>query len=269
MNYLNDLKIKVDEVENPKALIVINHGFAEHIGRYDWVAEQLNNSAYTCVRYDLRGHGETKSSKGHIDSYEEFISDCEAVVDFTQALDPSKDVYILGHSMGGLVSAMAALSFQNKIKGQILSGPAIGNLPSIKGIKKPFLNFASKVLPNLMITNPVEDDVCSVKEVVEKYKIDPLVLRKASMKFLREFTIAAPDFVSEHIHEYKLPLLLLQGSKDTIVPVSIGDKFFNEISSSDKTQKVYEGLYHEILNEYEKDEVMNDIIEWLDKRIDL
>lgn len=263
MAYLGNLKVKVDRVSKPKALVVINHGFAEHIGRYDWVVSQLNDAGYTCVRYDLRGHGETMSLKGHLVSYKEFIDDCESVVDYAQSIEPDKDLFILGHSMGGLVSVMSALSFPDKIKGEILSGPAVGNLPSVQGIKKPFLKVLSKVLPHIMITNPVEDDVCSVKEVVVKYKEDPLVLRKASSSFLREFTIEGPKFVSDHVHEYELPVLLLLGTKDTIVPNSIGEKFFKEISSVDKTKKVYEGLYHEILNESRRDDVMADIVSWL------
>ena len=259
------LNVKADVVDNSKAMIVINHGFAEYVGRYDWVARELNKAGYSCVRYDLRGHGSTKGPSGHIDSYKEFISDCEAVVDYAQGLEPDKDLYMLGHSMGGLVSVMSALSFPQKIKGQVLSGPALRDLPAVKGIKGPFLSVVSTLFPKMMINNPVENDICSVPEVVEAYKKDPLVIKKASAQFLRQFTLESPKFVEEHIHEYNLPVILLHGEKDIIVPPSVGDYFLGNIKSTDKTHIIYEGLYHEILNARERDQVMADIVKWLDE----
>lgn len=258
------LNIKINEMANAKAIVVINHGFAEHVGRYDWVVQELNLAGYSCVRYDLRGHGETDSKRGHIDSYEQFISDCEYVVDLAQALDPSKDVFILGHSMGGLVSVMAALSFPDKIKGQVLSGPGLRDLPAVRGIRKPMLSFISKVAPNLMLPNPVTNQICSDIEVVNGYKADPLVLKKASARFLCEFTVEASKFVDQNIHQYDLPVLIVHGEKDSIVPVEIGQFFFDSIASVDKEFIVYEGLYHEILNEKSRGLVMSDIIAWLD-----
>ena len=256
------LNVKENPVENAKAVVVINHGFAEHMGRYDWVCDTLNASGYSVVRYEVRNHGQTSAL---LESYRDFINDFDLLIDRVASTYPGLDIFTLGHSMGGMITGMYGLVHAEKLKGQILSGAALHYVPAIKGIKKPVLDFVATVFPNMMIKNIVDEGLCSVSEVVDKYKRDPLVLRKAPAVFYREFTIQAPKFIEEHVEDYTLPVLLLHGEKDTIVPPSISEWFYDKIQSSDKTRITYPNLQHEILNEYAKEEVMGDIINWLDK----
>ena len=262
----NDICIKINKVENPKATVLINHGFAEHLGRYDYVSEKLNEAGYNVYRYDLRGHGRSGSEKGHIDSYREFIDDLKEMVEIIKSAGED-DIFMLGHSMGGLITFIYGIEFQDILKGQILSGAAVGTLPAAKGYKSTVFKIANTFLKYKMIKNPVSDDICSVAEVVENYKEDPLVLEEATMNFYVEFLINAANYASENIKMYNYPCLIIHGEEDTIVPKEISENIYNSISSEDKEIKIYDGLYHEILNENERDIVISDIITWMDERV--
>lgn len=257
---------RMDQVKNAKANVIINHGFAEHLGRYDYVAKRLLDAGYNVLRYDLRGHGQSYGPKGYIDSYTNFIEDAKAMYDLMTVHNPGLETFMLGHSMGGLVTAMYGLEYPDTLAGQIFSGAAYGKLPAASGYKAKLLSTLAKTSPKLQMKNVVEDDICSVPEVVNEYKNDPLVLKKASFNFYNEFLNEASDFVLEYMYEYDLPCLILHGEDDAIVPVELSYEFYEQIASTDKELITYPGLYHEILNEDEKDEILTTIIEWLDSR---
>lgn len=262
---MNGLHVQDDLVDNPKAVIVINHGFAEHMGRYDWVCEMLNTNGYSVVRYDVKEHGK---SIGKVETYQDFIADLRGVVLHARHSQPDVPVYNLGHSMGGLITAMMGIEFGDLVAGQILSGPAVGFLPAVKGIKKPFLKMTGALLPNIMIKNVVEDDISSDPDVVTAYKQDPLVLRKARAQFLRSFAVEAPQFIYDNAQRYKCNVLILHGDQDTIVPPQVSEWFYDHIGSVSKHRITYPGMYHEILNEPNRMDVMDDILNWLENQLE-
>lgn len=262
-----ELFYKKDIIKSPKAAILINHGFAEHLGRYDYVAEKLNKSDYTVYRYDLRGHGQTKSTKGYINSYEDFIEDCDAMVELIKSENKDLPIFMLGHSMGGFVTCLYGIKYEDKLKGQIFSGPAVNTLPSVRGIRSNLLEFINVFLKNKIIKNPVEKHICSVEQVVTDYMNDPLVLKEATVNFYVQFLVRGQKYINKNISNYKYPCFIAHGKEDKIVPKEIGQYLHDNISSKDKEIKIYDNLYHEILNENERDEVLGDMIEWLDKRI--
>jgi alpha-beta hydrolase superfamily lysophospholipase len=262
-----ELFYKVNRVDCPKGIILINHGFAEHLGRYDYVTEQFNKSRYVVYRYDLRGHGQTKFSKGHIESYEDFIEDCDEMVEKIKKENNNLPIFMLGHSMGGFVTCAYGLKYPYKLKGQIFSGPAVDTLPPARGVRSNLIQMLNKFLPMKTIKNIVEKDICSVEEVVTDYMNDPLVLKEATVNFYVQFLVEGRNYINKNIGNYIYPCFIAHGEKDKIVPKEIGYYLYNNISSKDKEIKIYDNLYHEILNEKEKDEVLGDMIEWLDKRI--
>lgn len=261
-----ELFYKKDIPTDPKALILINHGFAEHLVRYDYVADKISKEGYGIYRYDLRGHGKTKSTIGHIESYEDFILDCDEMVELMKKENPDLPIFILGHSMGGLITTLYGLRYPNKIKGQILSGAAVDTLPSAKGIRSYLLEFINIFSKKKTIANPVSNDICSVETVVADYKNDPLVLKEATLNFYVQFLVKGRREITKNISNYKCPCIILHGEKDKVVPKEIAHYFYNSISSHDKELKIYDNLYHEILNEGTKDEVILDIVNWLNHR---
>lgn len=262
-----NLFYKKDIVENSKGTILINHGFAEHLGRYDYVASELNKAGYSTYRYDVRGHGRTTGDKGYIESYKDFIDDLDRLVEFIKIDNKPDRLYTLGHSMGGLITAMYGLNYPNKLDGQIFSGPAIGSLPAVRGIKKPLLKILSSLLPKFKIKNVVEDQICSDPAVVKAYKEDDLVLKEATAKFYREFSITGVEYFLENMGNYSYPVLICHGEKDIIVPNELSKEFYEEMKSKDKSIIIYENLYHEILNEKERDTILKDMVNWLDERL--
>lgn len=261
------LAYRADRVGHPKAVIIVNHGFAEHMGRYDHIVALLNEAEFTVYRYDVRGHGRTESRRGAIRSYQQFIDDCASIVAMAHNDYPQLPLYMMGHSMGGMISVMYALKFPDVLSGQILIGPALGDMPQISGMMKPLLSVLGSAVPALNIKNQVGDTICSLPEVVEAYQEDPWVLQKATAGFYKEFLISAPEYIAAHRNHYELPLLVLHGSADTIVPPEISRSFFNSIASKDKQYTCYEGLYHEILNEAIYPQIVGDIVDWLNLHV--
>lgn len=262
-----ELYYKKDLAKSPKGVILINHGFAEHSGRYDYVAEKFNEGKYSVYRYDLRGHGKTKSPRGHIESYEEFIKDCDEMVELATRENKGLATFILGHSMGGMITCLYGIKYPEKLKGQIFSGPAVDTLPLAKGMRSKFLKALKLLAKTKTIKNVVGPDICSVEQVVIDYRKDPLILKEATISFYVEFLIEGIGYIGENIKNYKYPCFIAHGEKDKIVPKEIGKYLYENISSEDKKIKTYDDLYHEILNENEKDEILGDMIRWLDERV--
>ncbi len=253
--------------KNPKAIILIVHGFAEHMRRYDYVVDKFVSNNYGVYRFDLRGHGKSKSPLGHIDKFDDFVNDVDQMIDLIAEKRADTPIYILGHSMGGLITALYGLEHPERLKGQIFSGAALNTLPSSQGVKGNIMKAGASLLPHVKIKNPINDDLCSVKQVYQDYINDPLILKKASFKFYYEFLVTGIEKLQKNLKQYNLPCLLTHGESDNISPSKNSLDFYNGISSEDKEIKIYTGLYHEILNESEKDIVLQDMIRWLDDRV--
>lgn len=256
-----------DSVENPKAVLLINHGFAEHSSRYDYVAQKFNDANYSVYRYDLRAHGRTKSELGHIESFQDFIDDANEMVNLIKKENKNIPVFMLGHSMGGLITALYGIKYPESITGQIFSGAALGYLPSVEGIKKYLFLILNTFLKKTKINNPIDDSLCSVQEVFYDYINDDLVLKEATINFYVEFLIKAVRSLNLGIRDYRYPCFLTHGEMDKVVPRKHSVNFYNNISSTDKEIKIYDNLYHEILNERERDQIIKDMVQWMNQRI--
>jgi alpha-beta hydrolase superfamily lysophospholipase len=262
-----ELYYKKNIPDEARGIIILNHGFAEHLDRYDYVTEKLVEANYGVYRYDLRGHGRTKGESGHINSYVDFIEDCNEMVDLAKKEYKDLPLFMLGHSMGGFITCLYGLIYPNKLKGQIFSGAAVKILPPARGIKGYLFEFANLFAPKLKVGNKLSNDICSVEEVVKDYEKDQLILKEATLNFYVQFLVKGSRFIKKNITNYKYPCFITQGEKDNIVPKDTAVYLYNNISSTDKEIKIYDNLYHEILNENEKDEIIQDMVEWLDKRV--
>lgn len=263
-----ELLYKKDMIDDPKAIILINHGFAEHLLRYDYTAQRFLEAGYGVYRYDLRAHGRSKSKLGHIDSFNDFVGDSNEMVDLIIRENKDIPIFMLGHSMGGLITALYGAKYRDKLKGQLFSGAMLDYSPSVKGIRKPIFNFTNIFFKKLYIKNPVDDFICSDKDVYDDYMKDTLVLKKASLNFYVEFLINGVNTLNKDIKDYNYPFFMIHGEMDKIVPKEFSLSFYEKAPSKDKEIKIYEGLYHEILNEKIKDQIIEDMVNWLDKRID-
>lgn len=258
-----DLSLVKNIPQNPKAMIVIVHGLAEHNGRYDYVVSKFNSQGFGVYRFDNRGHGKSQGERGYVESFHQYIDDTAQVVDVAVAENTGLPVFVLGHSMGGFIATGFAIKYNGKAKGQIFSGAAVRPLPAFDFLKD--MDYKSK--GREMLPNALGHLVSRDQNVVKAYADDPLVLKKVSTQLAGTVWKDGVAWIAENVSKIKVPALILHGDDDKIVPAS-GSVWLNEtISSSDKTLKLYKGLYHEILNEKEKDEVLKDIFDWINKHI--
>lgn len=176
---------------------------------------------------------------------------------------PKLDVFMLGHIMGGFIAAGYGVKYPDKLKGIVLSGAATTLLP----VFSDFQNVDFDKNPRVKSPNALSSLIYRDKAVVEDYENDPLVLKETNEKLLGETFVRGPEWLEKNVEKFTYPCLILHGGDDRIVTNEASKWFYEKISSDDKKIKIYEGFFDEILNEKEKDIVIDDIKVWIDKRI--
>ena len=256
--------LPADEMQ---AMVVIVHGLAEHSGRYTHVAEYFCQRGYAIGIFDLFGHGKSGGKRSYIQSFDLLMDDMEKFVERARGRAQGKDLFLLGHSMGGgIVTRFLIDRDLDGIRGAILSAPMVAVGSSIP----PLLIKASKILgalaPNLPVLKLDHSTVSRDPQVVEKYDTDPLNYRGKLQARTGAEINRFLQYIQANMHRITLPLLIMQGSEDRLVDPSGSRLLYEKAASQDKTLKIYEGLYHEILNEPEKEQVMDDMIAWIAAR---
>lgn len=253
------LYIEKDIIDKSKPTVIIVHGIGEHSGRYLHVKNVLNKAGYNVVRYDQRGHGKSTYALGKLKSFHQMIDDLKLIVEDVK-LD-SKKVFLLGHSMGGLVVNLYAAKYGD-VSGIISSGAATKTPKNAKILK--YIGFWYLRWLKVGTKNVVEG-LSRDKEVAIKYENDPLVLNKFSISLIGEMFIKGAKYLHKNLNKINVPILYLHGEKDPIVPASNSKFMYQNISVNDKELIIYEGALHEIYNETNKEEVISDTIKWLNK----
>jgi Lysophospholipase len=249
----------------PRAIIVGVHGFAEHTGRYHNLGNFLAQNGYALYMYDLRGHGKSQGEKGYIDKFENFVEDTVAFFESVKTFFPEKKVFLLGHSMGGLIAVHTAGVLGDKINGLITSGAAVQLETSTRD--RIMVSLMSKIAPKSRVKLPVKVECLSTDpEVGKRYIEDPLVLKEVTMKLLFEFSRGVLG-ARDAIQKIRVPALVMHGSRDCLVPVEASKMLFEGLGVQDKTLKIYDGMLHEIFNEVEKEKVFRDLADWLSKHV--
>lgn len=261
-----DLYFTIDKVDDAKAVIVIVHGLAEHSKRYDDIVNVLNDNGFSCYRYDNRGHGRSSGETLDLTDYNLFVEDADLIVEMAKKDNPNIPIYMFGHSMGGFIAALYGEKYPNKLNGQILSGAATSEPLQINNFLKKVIKIGNMIAPKFRVKNDLSALVCRDENVVKKYRQDPLIHKKTTMRFYNQFIIEGISFLQDNISKYDYSCLILHGKDDKIVSYKSSEYFYNHISSKDKSIKIYDGLYHEIFNEKEKEIVYKDIIEWLNEK---
>jgi acylglycerol lipase len=237
-----------------RAVVAICHGYAEHSGRYAAVAAHLNGHGYAVEALDLRGHGRSTGERVTVGSYDDYYDDLETFLGRSRGRNPGKALFLLGHSMGGGIVTAYVLAREPALDGVLLSGAAM------LGERPPRDPNAPQVPRGPLPASAISRD----EAVVAAYESDPLVYRGAPNANMMEVARPAYELVQREMERFALPVLIMHGTEDLLVPYGGSERFFERASSADKTLKLYEGLYHEILNEPERETVLADIVGWLD-----
>lgn len=239
-----------------KARVVLVHGLAEHVGRYDHVGTWLAARGYPTYASDLPGFGTSPGPKGHVDSFDDFLDAVEASV---VEVGTDLPVVLYGHSLGGLIAATYAVSGRPRPDRLVLSTPALAYAGP--GWQKPIAMALSRIAPTFSMPNGLKGEQLSSDPTVgEAYFADPLVLTKSSIRLAAE-SFAAMDAIGAKLVELEIPTYVLHGSDDSVVPpqgsVAIG-------ALPGVTRRLWVGLRHECHNEPNWEEVLDDLLQWLD-----
>jgi alpha-beta hydrolase superfamily lysophospholipase len=250
-----------------RAVILIVHGAGEHGGRYRPFAEYFTGQGYAVVALDHNGHGHSDGTPGHVDDFDDYLQDLAIFHRQVAAEFCGVPLILLGHSMGGLISSNYLLQHQDEFIGCILSGPAIKTDLEPGFLQMSMIRLLALVAPQAGALQLDANGVSRDPEEVRKYVEDPLVHHgKMSARKLREL-FAGMHNIQAHAGEITLPMLMLHGGEDAMASPE-GSRFLDShIGSADKTLKIYPGLYHEIFNEPERDQVFADVLNWCEEKL--
>ncbi|MBT4035970.1 MAG: alpha/beta hydrolase [Candidatus Marinimicrobia bacterium] len=250
-----------------KGVVLITHGVAEHSGRYAHVAQSLVDAGYTVVGFDLRGHGKSSGKRNYINSFQDYLNDFQEVLNRTKAHYPDLPLFLFGHSMGGEIIAMFLIERGTEAKGVLLSAPTVKINDDLSPFLQKISGLISAILPKLPAVKLESGDISKDPAVINSYDEDPLNYRGGILARTGAEILNTTKTITARAGVIDLPILIMHGSSDKLTDVSGSEMLYANVSSKDKTLKIYEGLYHEILNEPEQDEVKTDIINWLNTHI--
>lgn len=254
--------------ESPRAIILLVHGVAEHSGRYRRLAEHLSERGFALCAYDQPGHGQSEGVKGHLDKFSNLTESLRLFQEKLQQQFPNIPMYILGHSMGSLVSLKHLIAEQHRYEGAILSAAALISPAAPGKAASMILRILASIVPKLGAIQLEAEGVSRDPKEVEKYINDPLnYTGKLSAKLIIEMLDTA-NYVIANLTQLELPIICLHGDADGMTSPEGSKTIIDSASSNDKTLTLYSGLYHEILNEPEREQVMTDVSNWLAKHID-
>lgn len=253
--------------EKPRAAVVLVHGFGEHCDRYPHVIETLVPAGYSVFSFDHRGHGRSPGKRGHVLNWNEFLQDIENYIQKVHTEHADLPLYLMGHSMGGLMVLTYALHHPQLLRGVISSAPVLTE-PNLNPVLLTISKLLSRLAPGFAIATKLNgDQISRDPDVVAAYKSDPLVHSMASTRLGTEITAAA-ERAQMAAGQFTLPLLMLNGGADELVPPQGSAEFFEQVPHNNKERHVYEGGFHEPHNDIQHQQVTADILNWLDKQMD-
>jgi alpha-beta hydrolase superfamily lysophospholipase len=236
----------------PRAVILLAHGLAEHSGRYREFAEFFADGGFATWALDHPGHGRSEGKRGHVDRFEEYTEALGQLLSVARQAHPNVPCVLLGHSMGGLIAADFLLLHQDAFVAAVLSGAAIQS-PQQPSRIALFLNkLIAMVLPRFGVMRMDASGISKDPQVVSNYENDPLVYRGKVTAGLANAIFSAMNRVVADAASIRLPLLIMHGSIDNLTAVDGSKLLHGLVSSEDKKIVIYDGLYHEILNEPER-----------------
>jgi alpha-beta hydrolase superfamily lysophospholipase len=251
-------------VPEPRGSVALLHGFAEHSGRYDHVAERLCEAGYSVAAVDYRGHGQSGGKRNHIDSFDEYLGDVESFLAEARRSGLASRPVLLGHSQGGLVAARYAELHPEALSALVLSSPFMGLALKVPAWKSAAGRAVSRLWPSFSMPSGLDPAWLSHdREVVERYAADPMISQHATARWFTEVTEAQARSL-EDAGRIGLPLLVLQAGDDRLSSGEATRRLFEGAGSQDKRLEVYEGFYHEVMNEVGRERVLGDLVGWLE-----
>jgi acylglycerol lipase len=249
----------------PRAVIVVCHGVNSHGGQYLSVGEQFAEAGLAAFALDLRGRGRSEGERFYVEDVADYVSDVANTIALAKSRHPDLPVYLLGHSAGGVVSATYVLDNQAQLAGFICESfafqvPAPGfALAAIKGL--------SHVAPRLPVLKLRNEDFSRDPRAVAALNNDPLTAHEVQPAMTVAALVRADERLHDEFASITLPVLIMHGTSDKATVCRGSQFFYDTVGSKDKTLKLYDGHFHDLLNDVGKEKVMGDVMDWLNSRL--
>lgn len=246
----------------PVGVVIIVHGIAEHGGRYAHVGRRLAAEGYATYVHDHRGHGRSEGTRGNIDRMSTVVTDLETMVRSVAGRHPDLPMFLYGHSMGGLITLTYLTGKPAELRGAVLSASAVEFTGGPKAVRAA-AGVLSVLAPNAGSVALDSSQMSRDPEVVRDYDTDPLNYRgKVRVRTGAEM-LAAAGRVAASLDRVTLPILVMHGSEDKVTVPAGSERLAKQAGSKDITLKIYDGFFHELHNEPDKETVFADIVRWL------
>lgn len=247
-----------------RSIVVISHGLGEHGGRYAGLASRLVDKGHAVYAIDHRGHGRSSGPRANIERFDYLVADLGAFVGRARREYPDVPVVLLGHSMGGAVALACAMKLQDDLRALVLSAPALAAGEALPAFKLWMVKLLSSLSPNTGALKLPPTAVSRDPEVVRAYESDPLVFHGAVPARTLAELLQAMQRLQQTAHELRIPVLVQHGTADLLVPLAAVYPTYRQLGvAQSRSLQVYEGLYHEVYNEPERDRVIGDLEAWL------
>ena len=248
-----------------RGVMVISHGLTEHGGRYAGLAARLVDKGHAVYAIDHRGHGRSTGRRANIERFDYLVSDLGIFIGRAQREHPDAPVILLGHSMGGAVALACALKYHKVLRALVLSAPTLAAGEALPAFKVWMVKLLSAIAPNTGALTLPAAAVSRDPAVVRAYESDPLVFRGSIPARTLAELLLAMQRLQHTAHELRLPVLVQHGTADSLVPLAAAYPIYQHLGiAKSRTLQVYEGLYHEVYNEPERDRVIGDLEAWLE-----
>lgn len=250
---------------HPRAVVVIVHGFNSHSGQYAWVAEQFVAKGFAVYALDHRGRGQSGGERFHVEHFSDYVDDLATFIQLVKSREPNLPVFLLGHSAGGAISALYALDHQSELAGLISESFAF-ELPA-PGFALAALKGLSRIAPHLHVLKLKNADFSRDPSIVAAMNRDPLIVGESETAQATAELIRADARLKTAFPRITLPLLILHGTNDKAAKASGSQFFYAAAGAKDKTLKLYDGAFHDLLNDTLREAAMRDIGNWLEDRL--
>lgn len=253
-----------DEV---RALVLLVHGYAEHCGRYDHVAEAFIRQGASVHAYDQRGHGRSEGRRAYVEWFEQYLADLDQFRSHVQTQTPDVPAFLFGHSMGGLTALLYVLNRRPDLRGLMLSSPALEVNPNLAPVLRPLAQWLGRICPTLPTVHSPQGAISRDPAVVEDARNDPLNYHGRMLARLGAELLRAGVDARARLHELVTPFIVIHGTADPLATPAWSQQLYEQAHADDKTLELYDGLYHETFNEPERERVLGDLSTWLADRI--
>ena len=246
-----------------RGVVCLVHGLGEHSGRYQHVAQVLCNARYAFLTFDLRGHGKSSGPRGHTPSIEAYVEDIHHLLEEAQSRYPQAPCFLYGHSLGANIILYYTLKKQPSLAGVIVTGLALKSDLASQSLKVAAVRILGSIMGTVTLPSGLkQNDLSRDAEVVRAYRADPLIHDRVSLRFGKE-SLAAISFINKNVANFRVPILIMHGTKDTIAYPESSTEFAAGLQCP-YTIKLWENMFHELHNEFGKEEVLSFMIKWIE-----